>query len=177
MEGRRPLRLVIPPVADGSELRSLGGLARAVANSLANAARRRAEVQVITGAAARAAQQRFENPRFAGSGNGADAMIQGVVNTVGDSVEVILTLRSASNPEVGKAMRHSMHRSEAAGLPAAVTPMVTAWIENREETSRAARTIKGPDRTQIDSMVREAQRLRDAMRQRPPKPDSPASRI
>lgn len=172
--GRRPLRLVIPPVTDGSELRSLGGLARAVADSLGAAARRTAEVQVVTGAAARAAQQRFGNPRFAGSRNGADAMIQGVVNAVGDSIEVILTLRSATSPEVGKAMRHSMHRSEAAALPAAVTPMITAWVENREETSRSARTIKGPDRAQIDSIVREAQRLRDAMRQRPPKPDSPA---
>ena len=50
--------------------------------------------------------------------------------------------------------------------------MIGPWIANREETSRETRSGLGFNRFQIDSVVREAQRAREAMRKRPIKPDS-----
>jgi hypothetical protein len=158
-------------LADGSPDQSLRGLAVAIADSLSAAALRRPAVQVISGPAAQSALQRFGNPRLAGGGGG-DALVQGIVNPVDDSVEAIFTLRDANNPRVGKSLRHAVPKSDAAALPGLVTTMIAAWIANREETSRAARAGVGFSRSQIDSVVREAQRLREAMRKRPTRPDS-----
>jgi serine/threonine protein kinase len=172
IETRRPVRIAIPPLSDGSPDQSLRGLAVAIADSLSADARRRPGVQVLSGAAGRNAQQRFGNPRYAGWAGAADAMVHGLVNPVGDSVEVIFTLHDATNPRVGKTIRHAVPRSDAAVLPGLVTTMIGPWIANREETSRATRAGVGFSRFQIDSVVREAQRLREAMRKRPTRPDS-----
>ncbi len=172
IESRRPLRVVIPPLADGSPDQSLRGLAVAIADSLSTAALRRPAVQVISGPAARLALQRFGNPRLAGREGGGDALVQGIVNPVGDSVEAIFTLHDATNPRYRKSLRHAVPRSDAAALPGLVTTMIVAWIGNREEASRSARAGVGFSRFQIDSVVREAQRLREAMRKRPTRPDS-----
>jgi serine/threonine protein kinase len=172
IETRRPVRIAIPPLSDGSPDQSLRGLAVAIADSLSADARRRPGVQVLSGAAGRNAQQRFGNPRYAGWAGAADAMVHGLVNPVGDSVEAIFTLHDATNPRVGKTIRHAVPRSDAAQLPGLVTTMIGPWIANREETSRATRAGVGFSRFQIDSVVREAQRLREAMRKRPTRPDS-----
>ena len=172
IETRRPVRIAIPPVSDGSPDQSLRGVAAAIAESLSADARRRPSVQVLSGAAGRNAQQRFGDPRFAGWAGAADAMVNGLVNPVGDSVEAIFTLHDAKNSRVGKTIRHAVPRSDAAALPGLVTTMIGPWIANREETSREARSGVGFSRFQIDSVVREAQRLREAMRRRSLKPDS-----
>jgi hypothetical protein len=171
MDGRRPYRVAIPPVADGSADQSLAAVAKAIGDSLLSGASRHRGVQVIAGSAARASAQRFENPRTA-AGSAGDGLVQGLVNPVGDSVEVIFTLRDARNPRVGKSIRHAVPRADAAALPGIVAPTIRSWIENREETTRETRAGLGFSRHQLDSMVREAARLRDAMRPRPVRPDS-----
>jgi serine/threonine-protein kinase len=172
IETPRPVRIAIPPVSDGSPDQSLRDVAAAIAESLSADARRRPSVQVLSGAAGRNAQQRFGDPRYAGWSGAADAMVNGLVNPVGDSVEAIFTLHDAKNSRVGKTIRHAVPRSDAAALPGLVKTMIGPWIANREETTREARSGVGFSRFQIDSVVREAQRLREAMRRRSLKPDS-----
>jgi serine/threonine protein kinase len=173
MGGRRPFRVAIPPLADGSPDQSLHGLAAAIAESLSRAAKRQPLVRVFTGASGRSLAQRLESPHPPGDDAGADALVQGVVRPVGgDSVEAVFQLRDGSNLAVAKMVRHAMLKEEAAMLPAAVTPMITAWIEYRERESRPARAT-GFSPQVLDSMLRETQRLRENFRRKPTsRPDS-----
>ncbi|HEU5217060.1 MAG TPA: hypothetical protein VFU23_00275, partial [Gemmatimonadales bacterium] len=161
-------RVIIPPLADSSPDKSLSGVATAVGETLVGSAKQLPMVRVFSGSTARSLMRLFDAPRPPGTGTGAEAAVLGAVRPAGqDSVEVVFQLRDGIALRVVKTITHRVARGDDDRLPALVTPIITSWIEHREQETRAARA------SGLDSLLRENTRLREMMRRKPPaRPDS-----
>jgi hypothetical protein len=163
---------VLPDVVDASEDKSLARLARALTDSLGRSLRAASSVHLLHGQGAQSTALHFLDPRPAGQERRPEVLVAGRIGPAGDSLEVTIDLRDPQNPGISKSLRHVVSKADSAGLVGAVVPMVKSWVEHREQSSRAARTLTAPNRLQLDSLLRINQFLREAMRRRP-RPDSP----
>src|ERR1043166_1739648 len=175
-----PMRLVLQDVADRSPDTSQAALARAVTDSLVGILGHRPGIHLVSGEPVRAALKRGAEPTALGATFGADAVVMGYLQTRGDSIRLYLVLRDPQHPVNNRSIRSARPRSEAAGLPRALADQLTGWLDKRQ-AGRQARgfdfNFNTFDRAALDSVLRDARRIRDSVRrhslQRPDSPSKP----
>jgi tRNA A-37 threonylcarbamoyl transferase component Bud32 len=172
-----PIRLVLQDVLDRTGDTSQAALARAVTDSLVGILGHLPGIHVVSGEPVRAALKRGVEPTALGATFGADAVVMGYLQPRGDSIRLYLVLRDPQHPVNNRSIRSARPRSESAGLPRALADQLTGWLEKRQ-AARQARSFDFNfntfDRAALDSVLRDARRIRDSVRRRPqPRPDSP----